>query len=141
MGPIQNETHLAYIIAQVRREREKERGKERERERERKRERERGKERGREERKAPHAPQVVAALDYVHGKGVLHGDCKPQNVLVNDHMVCRLTDFGECAFGQACDMRGTPLFMAPEQLCQQPYHCKVDVWALGISALFLAEGK
>ena len=53
-------------------------------------------------------------------------------------MTCKVTDFGfACYIGPEAGLTmslGTPLYMAPEILKQEPYNDKVDVWALGVIA-------
>jgi serine/threonine protein kinase len=60
----------------------------------------------------------VAALDYLHFHGIVHGDIKPDNMLLSSSGVVKLTDFGSARFmGQGEVMTqtmGTPACMAPE---------------------------
>jgi serine/threonine protein kinase len=61
---------------------------------------------------------VVAALDYLHFHGIVHGDIKPDNMLLSSSGVVKLSDVGSARFvadGQLMTQTmGTPAFMAPE---------------------------
>jgi eukaryotic-like serine/threonine-protein kinase len=84
------------------------------------------------------AAEIVAALadglGAVHANGVLHRDLKPANVMFDEEGVPKLVDFGlAAAGGDADDMFGTPVFMAPEQTrtAQAPLSVRTDVYGLG----------
>lgn len=56
----------------------------------------------------------------------------------------KLGDFGVSARLKTADERrksviGTPFWMAPEIVLEQPYNAKVDIWSLGITLIELAE--
>ena len=83
---------------------------------------------------------VAAALAHAHGRGVIHRDVKPDNVLVDREGRARLSDFGLAsaigltrmtASGTAL---GTPVAMAPEQVQgdHRAWGPPTDVWALGV---------
>ena len=73
------------------------------------------------------AKQLVRALHYLHTNRVIHRDMKPQNVLIGANGVVKLCDFG---FARAMSsntmvltsIKGTPLYMAPELVQEQPYN-------------------
>lgn len=92
---------------------------------------------------------IVKAVAYVHQQGIIHGDIKPENVLITKDLVSgvKLCDFGLSR--HATDARyfrhtgsvskvpfeskvGTAGYVAPEMFKSQPFGKAIDMWALGI---------
>jgi len=93
---------------------------------------------------------VARAVAYAHGKGVVHRDLKPQNVLVDKASRVVLTDFGLArAEGFASHITrsqavmGTPQYMAPEQVegRSREIDARTDVYALGVMLYELVAGR
>ena len=89
--------------------------------------------------------QLCRALDYLHVRGIVHGDVKPSNILV-DTESDRLTllDFGIArALGVTPAARrvvGSPPYMAPEIILGGPLDARTDLYSLGITLFQLITG-
>ena len=80
--------------------------------------------------------QLASALAYAHGRRIVHRDIKPSNVMVNRDGIAKLMDFGlarslpEGGGDAAGRIAGTPPYMAPEQLAEEPIGTPADLYAL-----------
>src|SRR5208337_5534752 len=89
---------------------------------------------------------MALGLTHVHESGFMHLDFKPENVLVTRNGNVRLIDFD---LAQPIPEKpkkmsknpGTPGYMAPEQLQQQPIDPRTDIFAYGVAAYELLTSK
>ena len=100
---------------------------------------------------------VTDALTQAHAAGIVHRDIKPSNVFLHatnegDHVVkvidfgiAKLTDESEVPGAQTTTMSGvflgTPAYMAPERVFNQPYDGRADVYAVGVMIYEMVTGK
>ncbi|CAN3475091.1 hypothetical protein DICA1_B01772 [Diutina catenulata] len=88
----------------------------------------------------PFVHSILQGLDYLHSQGVVHRDVKAANVLVDEHGVIKLADFGVAAkvSSQYQTVVGTPNWMAPETVLGGEGLCTAsDIWALGATIIEL----
>jgi Protein kinase domain len=86
------------------------------------------------------AAQILEGLAHAHGKGIVHRDVKPANVLLEDgpEISIRLLDFGLARFAEADtltavgDVPGTLAYISPERLQGQAASPASDVWSVGV---------
>jgi hypothetical protein len=82
------------------------------------------------------AEELLEGLAEVHKRGVVHGDIKPENVIIGDEDdKARLLDFGlaQTSVAAGGGVGGTPPYMAPEMLLDGvPASPRTDVYAIGV---------
>ena len=93
---------------------------------------------------------VAQALEYAHGRGIVHRDVKPANILITDNHDRMLSDFG---IAKMLDLEegntltgtnvgiGTPEYMAPEQGMGQAIDGRADIYSLGVVFYELVTGR
>jgi tetratricopeptide (TPR) repeat protein len=93
-------------------------------------------------RKIAYVQQMLQALAYLHRRGILHRDLKPDNVLVHNDQV-KLLDFGLSLLHEQGDatLQGTVAYLAPELLQGAPPAPTTDLFACGLIAYELLAGQ
>ena len=86
---------------------------------------------------------VAKALMHMHAVGIVHGDIKPNNIIVADDGSVKIIDFGQsCSIGAVKDrIQGTPDFIAPEQVHRRPLDHRTDIFNLGAALYWVLTGK
>ncbi|HWO17189.1 MAG TPA: serine/threonine-protein kinase [Kofleriaceae bacterium] len=99
-----------------------------------------------EERLDATLAQLIEALRFLHGAGVVHRDLKPSNVLVRDDGRVKVLDFGLAIEAVPWEsmppsFAGTPAYMAPEQVWGQRSGPAADAYALGAMLFETVTGR
>jgi len=82
--------------------------------------------------------QIVEGVKYLHSIRIVHRDLKLENILLNDKLQVKLSDFGLSKILDPSDEEfmktrcGTPSYVAPEILLGEAYTPAVDLWSLGV---------
>jgi serine/threonine-protein kinase len=94
--------------------------------------------------------QVAKALAHAHGKGLIHRDVKPKNIMITKEGVVKLADMGlarakddkETAAQEAGRAYGTPYYISPEQIRGElDIDFRADVYSLGATFYHMVTGK
>lgn len=82
--------------------------------------------------------KCAKALDYAHRQGIIHRDIKPSNLLLTEERDVKLADFSIAMINRAdvlttqfTGFLGSPLYMSPEQINEQPLSSSTDIFSLG----------
>ena len=89
--------------------------------------------------------QVAQGLKAAAEQGLVHGDVKPENILINEARDAKLADFGIAALAGAKaaannEVWGTPYYIAPETLRRQKVDLRADIYSLGATLYHAIAG-
>ncbi|KAL1200226.1 Mitogen-activated protein kinase kinase kinase 20 [Cardamine amara subsp. amara] len=92
---------------------------------------------------------IVKGLCHIHANGFSHCDLKLENILVFDDGDVKISDFGLAKRRSEIrgddeirvEIRGTPLYMAPESVNHGEFESPADIWALGCSVVEMSSGE
>ncbi len=91
--------------------------------------------------------QVLAGLAYAHGKGVVHRDVKPSNIIIGPRDRVKLLDFGLAFQGRGSEITRTGLimgslhYMSPEQVMGERVDARSDIYSVGVTLYQLLTGR
>jgi eukaryotic-like serine/threonine-protein kinase len=95
--------------------------------------------------------QVLGALGYAHGHGVIHRDVKPSNVMIGPHGAVKLLDFGlaassatggeETELTRPGTMLGSPHYISPEQARGERADARSDLYSTGAMLYEMVAGQ
>jgi serine/threonine protein kinase len=91
------------------------------------------------------ALEICRGLQAAHERGILHGDLKPSNLMIDAHGCAKIMDFGLAKLSRPSphrsELAGTPDYMAPEQRRGASTSVQTEVYALGLVLYELFTGR
>jgi serine/threonine protein kinase len=89
---------------------------------------------------------VLAGLEFIHQRGVVHRDIKPGNVMLTKAGLAKIADFGiarieSSTMTQQGTLLGTPAYMSPEQFMGHTVDARTDIYSSGVLLYQLLTGE
>jgi serine/threonine protein kinase len=90
--------------------------------------------------------KACRALDYAFQNGVIHRDIKSANILLSERDDIKISDFGTAHISHSTHTQidgfvGSPAYMAPEQINEEPPSVQTDIYSLGVVMYELLAGR
>lgn len=92
------------------------------------------------------AVQLARAVEYLHSEEIVHRDLKPGNIMLKEDGTLKLIDFGlartfKHLSNKSTRVRGTPAYMAPEQIEGDELSKAIDIYQIGVTLHEVASGR
>ncbi|KAM8889218.1 cGMP-dependent protein kinase 1-like isoform 1-T1 [Synchiropus picturatus] len=88
---------------------------------------------------------VLEAFSYLHSRGVLYRDLKPENLILDHRGYAKLVDFGFCKKvglrKKTWTFCGTPEYLPPELILNKGHDLSLDFWSLGVLVFEMLTGR
>ncbi len=86
--------------------------------------------------------EVAEGLKCASNEGLVHGDVKPENILLDENGQAKLVDFGIASLSgnQSDEIWGTPYYIAPEKVRRQKTDFRADIYSLGATLFHAIAG-
>jgi eukaryotic-like serine/threonine-protein kinase len=90
--------------------------------------------------------KMCRALDYAFQNGVIHRDIKSANILLSERDDIKISDFGTAQISHSTQTQldgfvGSPAYMSPEQINEEPPSVQTDIYSLGVVMYELLAGR
>jgi serine/threonine protein kinase len=91
-----------------------------------------------------YAANAMLSMEYLHGKGIVYRDLKPENLVMEANGYLKLADFGfakHVGSNKAFTICGTPDYQAPEVIMRRGTTKAADYWAIGVLIFEMLVGE